>query len=464
MPKSRASGTVGSGGAGSGRPGTGPENGGMIGRGDAAGAGAGAGTARELADRLLDRLGEVTNVNVPTYSASRRSTEDVNVTFNPATPGNALVNSASGASYVVDYNDDTCTCPDHRTRGGRCRHIDAVHQAMGQITDGGTAPAAGAGQIDIREAVDLQGQADRQAEAQRQNIQDVGEDDGFFYTDNDGEFQSTLDRVRNAPLQYEYDNVLNGSNITFGLEIEFTGGDHDAIARELYDSGICGYNRRVPYHAQSIPGKWKLERDCSVVDSSDRGGELVSPVLKDTPETWRDLEKICEVARRHGATVTDKTGGHVHVGMDPLDTAKQRWKRFFRTVGGFEDVIYRMAGGSLGRVRSGYSHYAMPFGGIAARSVNERFEMDSMNDVGSLARSASGGNRYYGINLTNIYDSNKPNTVEFRYFNSSLDPAQLQANVKLAGGVMMASEKARTRDDPANNIMPSGTMKEGARC
>ena len=147
------------------------------------------------------------------------------------------------------------------------------------------------------------------------------------------------------------------------------------------------------------------------------------------------------------------------MGMEPLDTAKQRWKRFFKTIGGFEDVMYRLSGGSLGRVRSGYTSYARSFSERARHGDRTNFAMNEMADVQSLARNVSEGNRYYGINLTNIYNDTRPNTVEFRYFNSSLDPKQLQANVKVANAVMVAAEKARTRDDiVSENMRKRGEM------
>lgn len=131
--------------------------------------------------------------------------------------------------------------------------------------------------------------------------------------------------------------------------------------------------------------------------------------------------------------------------MEPLDTARQRWKRFFRLIARFEEEIYRIAGGTEGRIRSGYSDYATPFRERAAVGVNTSFSMETQDDVNRLCTNISRYDRYLGINLTNIYQPNRPNTVEFRYFNSSLDPRQIQANIKLANGIIMASEKARSK-------------------
>ncbi|MFW5896342.1 MAG: SWIM zinc finger family protein [archaeon] len=42
-----------------------------------------------------------------------------------------VVVSQSGAEYLVDLGEGTCTCPDFRYRGGRCKHIRRVEFATG---------------------------------------------------------------------------------------------------------------------------------------------------------------------------------------------------------------------------------------------------------------------------------------------------------------------------------------------
>ena len=49
-----------------------------------------------------------------------------------------VVVSQSGAAYLVDLGEGSCTCPDYRYRGGRCKHLRRVEFATGarQIPDG----------------------------------------------------------------------------------------------------------------------------------------------------------------------------------------------------------------------------------------------------------------------------------------------------------------------------------------
>lgn len=54
----------------------------------------------------------------------RALTEEM--TVRPLPDGRYAVESASGATYVVDMESWTCTCPDHAIRGVRCKHVRRV--------------------------------------------------------------------------------------------------------------------------------------------------------------------------------------------------------------------------------------------------------------------------------------------------------------------------------------------------
>lgn len=381
-----------------------------------------------------EQLNELGTIQVEIESRTRGGIETVDVNFREE-PGLADVGSSSGNVYEVDYEHGTCNCMHYRMRETRCRHIDAVERAMGQVRNNNE-------NIRINE-IDARSNLDAIEDEDRNTIFQDQFDDGHFYLDNMDEFE---DKLRDGvDVEYEYENVLNGSDVTFGIELEFAGGNADAIARELYDEGICSDPQRLGYHRRSSNSElWKLESDSSVSRGS-QGGELVSPILKDTPETWRNIEKICEIAKRHGAIINGTCGGHVHIGIDPLDTAKQRWKRLFKVISGYEECIYRAAGGDRGVIRDGHDHYAMPFRDRANMVIPSRITMNDENDLKNVVRGMSRQTRYYGLNLTNISD-NRAKTAEFRYFNGSLNPKQIQANVKLSAGVVMAARKNRTRD------------------
>lgn len=389
----------------------------------------------ETANRLNDRLQQPQTITVNVPSRTRGQVEPVNVTLDPQNPDTLQVHSASGQTYMVNPAAGTCTCIHHRIRGLRCRHIDAAEMAQGRLGIDRDDPAT-----DRDQGIQILAASDAAEDAARTPGETVYED--FFYSDHPEELQQLLEQFRSEPLPYEYNNVLNGSDVTFGVELEFVDGDSDAIASELHTLGICSSSRMEGYHSAGTAGKWKLESDGSVT-SGRRGGELVSPVLTDTPETWENIAKICEVAKRHGARINTRCGGHVHVGINNLDHARQRWKRFFRSIAGSEEAIYRFSGGTEGIIRSGHHHYATPFANQARQAARSTHQFEDLNGLRSML-TPYGRDRYQGINLTNLVRGTRP-TVEFRYFNGALDPGQIQANVKLAAGIMQASEQARGR-------------------
>ena len=90
-----------------------------------------------------------------------------------------------------------------------------------------------------------------------------------------------------AGRQYQMENVIGDPNQTFGIEIEFDGGNPTEIARAMYEAGLASSPRQEGYHSSHRrPGMWSVETDATV------NGEVVSPVLRDTPETWAQLQRV----------------------------------------------------------------------------------------------------------------------------------------------------------------------------
>jgi Putative amidoligase enzyme len=225
-----------------------------------------------------------------------------------------------------------------------------------------------------------------------------------------------------AAGEYERDNVIGDPNQTFGIEIEFDGADPNAVARALYDAGLAASPHQEGYHStQRVPGKWVVERDATVT------GEVVSPVLRDTPETWAQLENVCQILREQGAHTTTRTGGHVHVGADSanLDHDVNRFRRVAQVCAWAEDLMYRLAAGTG---RGGRRHRGAGNGYRWCGPMRS----DNFEQARSLSELATqvGSSHGVGLNYGNVLDRTR--TIEYRYFDSSLDPARLQANIKVA--------------------------------
>jgi hypothetical protein len=225
-----------------------------------------------------------------------------------------------------------------------------------------------------------------------------------------------------AAGEYERDGVIGDPNQTFGIEIEFDGADPNTVAQALYEAGLGSGPNVEGYHSQHrIEGRWTVERDVTVT------GEVVSPVLRDTPETWTQLERVCELLRRHGARVSARTGGHVHVGCDSanLDHDVNRFRRVARLCSWAEDLMYRLSAGSgRGRRHRGAGNGYRWCGPM--RSAGQFEEAQDLRDLMYRV----GYSHNVGLNYGNILDGRR--TIEYRYFDSSLDPARLQMNIKLA--------------------------------
>jgi len=251
--------------------------------------------------------------------------------------------------------------------------------------------------------------------------------------------------------EYERDNVLGDPNQTFGIEIEFDGGDPHAIARDLHAAGLASTPDQEGYHSgRRAEGMWTVERDVTVT------GEVVSPVLRDRPETWDQLQRVCEIMQRHGARVSARTGGHVHVGCDSanLDHDLGRFRRIASFCGWAEDLIYRLAAGSgRGRRHRGALNRYHWCGPMRSGQFED---VQSLQDLSHRV----GASHSVGLNYGNILDSRR--TIEYRYFDSSLDPVRLQANIKLACWITRRAAELPDSAIPSERVR-LGTHAAGQR-
>lgn len=94
-------------------------------------------------------------------------------------------------------------------------------------------------------------------------------------------------------------------SVTFGLELEVEQANKVKIKRLL--------NEMFP------DGAWQTKSDASLFD----GIEIVSPILRDSIATWRDLNSVC-ASTKPLATIGASSGGHIHIGVQTLGGEKNR--------------------------------------------------------------------------------------------------------------------------------------------
>ncbi len=265
---------------------------------------------------------------------------------------------------------------------------------------------------------------------------------------------------------------------TFGLELEFAIADAGWVASELHAMGLCAAPVPVAYHAPRAGGQWAVEQDrsvSSVFECSDGqapivvGGEVVSPPLRDSPETWRQVAIVLDVLRRCGAEVNRSCGLHVHIGAgalcepgasrpggDPqLRAAHEPARDLLPALSRlamvasvcFEDLVFRLASAEGGR------HRGQAFFYRHCRPLERPLlpAYDSLADL-TVALGLDGSSRRAALNLTNIGDPQK-DTVEFRQCNGTLDGRVVQGFVRLCAALIGAARWA-----PGAALLPSASL------
>lgn len=277
------------------------------------------------------------------------------------------------------------------------------------------------------------------------------DDPDVSYLDDPAAFQSVYAAARaraargEAAVPYLTENATGGLGSRFGgrgfgVELEFDldpGTDRAAalaaVGEDLHRAGLSRQTRMVGYHAGRGGGysdarnAWRLEYDATVA------GEVVSPILYDTPETWRDLGTVCDIIRRHGGTASVRSGGHVHVSAHNYDHTVENHARLLGLVNTYEDTLYRLA--------------ANP-----ARGRHRGLTWCRPNNSPAVGYSslATVRNHNYGHHLAvnlQAMQGRASDHVEFRMWDSSLDPAVIQSQINLSLGLTEAA--FRTASDPA---------------
>jgi len=387
--------------------------------------------------RLRGGQAAMSTQNVEIMSQTLGQMEQVTVEL--CDGNHARVTNSRGNSY--DVTETSCTCPDYRFRlqgtGGTCRHMHAHMIARGQAIS----PTSQLIHERLDEAARQQARQsfefiDWQEQEAREGVLEVWKEnrgfDGVFISEDAAAWENLLSNANNE-WEYKYENVLGGTGNSFGIEVEFElplNVRKEEIAEALYEAGLLDSASINNYHSNGRPGFWKLERDGSLQN----GLELVSPILFDRRETWEQIETATRILREKGANVSSRTGGHIHIGIAPLDHKTYAWQRLSRVGLAYEKLFYRLGGadsvayrnGSRGRHRG--ESYSTPLSD-EARNIRG-------TDTASIARSRLSRSRYTLFNATNVDGYRSKPTLEMRYPNSTLDPAQWQAQIQVANCVV----------------------------
>lgn len=221
------------------------------------------------------------------------------------------------------------------------------------------------------------------------------------------------------------------------------------VARALYEGNFTPHDRQSGYHSglragyqRNLRGGWTYESDCSVA-----GGEVVSPILSDTPETWQRLHQVCDIITRHGGTASLNTGSHITVSAPEQAGRAVRLTRFLRLMHYHQRDLHVMA--AAGRQRGQSYSTAMPAlpdqGYTSITAARQTLGRYSFANIGHIATSRT------------AHDANS-SRVEFRLWDGSLEPGRIQAQIKMSTAMLDYTARNRTLTFDADERTPAGTL------
>lgn len=207
------------------------------------------------------------------------------------------------------------------------------------------------------------------------------------------------------------DSIGLDSSETFGIEIEFENVDLDDIKKI---------------------DKWTLKKD-DTVTKGNVGGELISPILVDNEETWKQIDNNCRYLKNKNALTTSKTGSHIHIGSQILKENPNNIRKFLKTWELFENVIFYFAYGKDTMPRLSLMEQARPISRDLYRirnSKNGYSQFGSYYDWYHFFQKKK-FDKHAGINFMNYkgYEMDEKNTIEIRCPNGTLDAAIWQNNI-----------------------------------
>lgn len=228
----------------------------------------------------------------------------------------------------------------------------------------------------------------------------------------------------------EYRDKLNISDIeTFGIEVEYDEGDREKVRDLLLEKDLK---------------EFESKRDGSVHD----GGEVTSPILKNTPSDWKQVDKMFYVlkkeARMYGSS---HAGGHIHVGSQILGTNPTNYYNFCLLWATYEPVLLRFFFGEFITARSGLLNYARPVSDYFRLVIDDNKRKDKFYE--ELRDRFEYYGRYIAVNfnnnvLTNIEEN--MNTIEFRCPNGSLNSIIWQNNINVCTRLLEASLRLKPEE------------------
>lgn len=236
-------------------------------------------------------------------------------------------------------------------------------------------------------------------------------------------------------------------SLRFGIEIETVGLRREDLARAIHS--VVGGSLSIWTASVTDPNGrvWRVEYDGSLSDRN-YSGEIVSPILG-----YHDLDLLQAVVQavcQAGARADYSTGIHIHVDGSQFDVRTLlNLVNFVHKQERLLEHVLQITDRRLGR-------YCRPINSAFMERLAARrpTTMAELNQAWYGARNTHPdrhhGSRYHGLNLNSLFYRK---TIEFRYFNGSVDADEVKAYIQLvlalaanALSTKVASSKRREFD------------------
>ncbi|MDN5802997.1 MAG: amidoligase family protein [Microlunatus sp.] len=340
---------------------------------------------------------------------------------------------------VVDIDD---AAPDLHCSGcqaSSCPHTaDAVRQIRHHLTSSGRLTGNAAGRAARQEQ--LHGQFQIRPRPQQQPP-DQPSPAAVSFLSNPESFRAVIQGAGpDRQVQFMTENACDGlaADTRFGVELEFNGDSHGTrgdVADRLSTAGLirrASYNGYHSAAARGYPaGEYSLENDGSV----SYGGELVTCIESDHPDSWNRIQRACQAIRDGGGT-THYAGSHTNISSDGFDP-EHGW-RLAHLVRAHEDDLLRMGRTPNSRRERGYN----------ARLRHPGPAWDQTYSYGHI-----GMHRTSMVNFTRAFSRSSPR-IEFRFPDASHDPGVIQGQVKLCAAL---TNYVRAHEVTPDEHRPAGT-------
>lgn len=221
-------------------------------------------------------------------------------------------------------------------------------------------------------------------------------------------------------------------NITTGLEIECEG--------ELYQH-ILELRHTLPRKGKDANGMsfWGIKEDASL----SKGVEAFSPILTDCKRDVEDIYIICKLLKIAGMHVSERCGGHIHLGADYFKT-KLAYTIFLEICSNTEEILYTICNKEGSIPRNGVMEQAKSISNELYKAIkNNSIDVNSKENLDEFIKKTqeTQQNKRYFVRLENINKDIEKNTIEFRGPNGTLDPDTWIENIRLFARIMEVSKK-----------------------